>query len=132
MDYSNGVAPFPLSGELCICSFSTYPKQSIRCPPVLGVTKSKGVPVFTNFRYAMEWIGLLLSMYSTIDYGLVGRRLTLGGINHRGQGPMPGRSVWPPLKTGRVPRKPSFAWSSSYPLSITGTCSTNALFSNHL
>ena len=70
------------------------------------VTKSEAVPVFTNFRYATEWTGLLLSMYSTIDYGLIGRGLALRGISCGGQGPMPGRSVWPPLKTGRVPRKP--------------------------
>ena len=28
----------------------------------------------------------------------------------------------PPLETGTVPRKPSFAWSFSYPLCIIGSC----------
>ena len=73
---------------------------------MFGVTKGEVVPVFTNFTYAMKLIGLLLSMYSTIDYGLIGRGLALRGISCGGQGPMSDRSVWPPLKTGRVPRKP--------------------------
>ena len=112
--------------------FSMYQKQPIRCTPVFMVAKSKVVSVFTNFRYAMEWIGLLLTMYSTVDCGLIGRGLALGGINCGGQDPIPGRSVQPPLETGKVPRKPSFALSFACPLHIIGSLSTNVLFSNHL
>ena len=133
MDYSYGAAHFPLSSslsfELHICS---YPKQPIRCPPVFRVTKSEVFPMLTNFKYALEWIGPFLSMYSTVDYGLIGRGLALGGINCGGQGPVPGRSVWPPLKAGRVLRQLSFVWTFSYPLYVIGSCSTNAFLSKHL
>ena len=132
MDYSNGATPFPLSGVVYMLFFSTYPKQPIRSPLVFRVAKSEVVPVFTNFRYATQWIVLLLSIYSTVDYGLIQRGLALGGVNCGGQGPMSGRNVWPPLKMGRVPRKPSFALIFSYPLCIIRICFINAYFSNHL
>ena len=97
--------------------FPTHPKQSIRCPPVFGVAKSEAVPVFTYFRYAMEWVGLLPSIYGTVDHGLIGRGLALGAVNHRSQGPVPGRSVWPPLETDTVPRK-SFYMGFLYNLDL--------------